>query len=175
MKSLKDFINIQENVEPVEQENIVTLEILELQDGPLFEGSAKNHHMDPPAVLVMRRKSIRQFPNNQRVAMYYIDKLDKYITVPYETAHWSDKGSVPAMEEVDNVIEFLETIVENRLPKTITFADGKSTKVEPKIAEAILRIHSALSEENKQKISEMAIQSKEDFGKVVDFAYKHLD
>lgn len=37
----------------------------------------------PPNILIMKRKSIRQFSNGQKVALYYIDKLNKYITVPY--------------------------------------------------------------------------------------------
>ena len=41
----------------------------------------KNEPLDPPALLVMRRKSIRQFPNNERVALYFIDKLKKYISI----------------------------------------------------------------------------------------------
>jgi len=49
--------------------------------------------MDPPNVLVMKRKSVRQFPNGQRVALYYVDKIDKYVTVPYEAMQWST--SVP--------------------------------------------------------------------------------
>ena len=49
--------------------------------------------MDPPNVLVMKRKSVRQIPNGQRVALYYVDKIDKYVTVPYEAMQWST--SVP--------------------------------------------------------------------------------
>ena len=45
--------------------------------------------MDPPAVLIMKRKSVRQFPDGQRVALYYVDKLDKYVTVPYTAMQWS--------------------------------------------------------------------------------------
>ena len=48
----------------------------------------KESKMDPPAVLIMRRKSIRQFPNGQRVAMYYVDKINKYVTVPYTAMQW---------------------------------------------------------------------------------------
>lgn len=172
MKSLKDYISSKE--QPVVQEEIVSMEFLELHDEPLIEGSSKPHASDPPAVLVMKRKSIRQFPNNQKVAMYYIDKLDKYIMVPYDSGKWL--SAVPEhVEQTSDVMQVLESIVDNRLAKSIVFADGKSTKVEPNIAESILMIHSTLNEENKQKISEMAIRSKEDFGKVVDFAYKHLN
>ena len=49
--------------------------------------------LDPPAVLVMKRKSVRMFPDGQRVALYYVDKLDKYVTVPYTAMQWST--SVP--------------------------------------------------------------------------------
>ena len=48
---------------------------------------------DPPAVLIMKRKAIRNFPNGQRVALYYVDKINKYVTLPYEAMHWS--SSVP--------------------------------------------------------------------------------
>jgi hypothetical protein len=56
--------------------------------------------MDPPAVLIMKRKSIRQFPNNQRVALYYVDKINKYVTVPYTAMQWSSTGSMD--EETEN-------------------------------------------------------------------------
>ena len=45
--------------------------------------------MDPPAVLLMKRKSVRQFSDGQRVALYYVEKLDKYVTVPYTAMKWS--------------------------------------------------------------------------------------
>jgi len=56
--------------------------------------------MDPPAVLIMKRKSVRQFPNNQRVALYYVDKINKYVTVPYTAMQWSSTGSMD--EETEN-------------------------------------------------------------------------
>ena len=58
----------------------------------MAEGVKPQKQMDPPAVLIMKRKSIRQFPNDQRVALYYVDKLDKYVTVPYTAMQWSSSG-----------------------------------------------------------------------------------
>lgn len=58
----------------------------------MAEGVKHQKQMDPPAVLIMKRKSIRQFPNDQRVALYYVDKLDKYVTVPYTAMQWSSTG-----------------------------------------------------------------------------------
>jgi hypothetical protein len=59
--------------------------------------------MDPPAVLIMKRKSIRQFPDGQRVALYYVDKINKYVTVPYTAMQWSSTGSMD--EEADFNLE----------------------------------------------------------------------
>ena len=53
----------------------------------------KNSEQDPPNILLMKRKSIRQFPNGQRVALYYVDKINKYVTIPYEAMMWS--ASIP--------------------------------------------------------------------------------
>ena len=40
---------------------------------------------DPPAVLIMKRRSIRQFPDGRKVALYYVEKIHKYVTVPYDS------------------------------------------------------------------------------------------
>lgn len=58
----------------------------------MLESKKPSKQMDPPAVLLMKRKSIRQFPDGQRVALYYVDKLDKYVTVPYTAMQWSSSG-----------------------------------------------------------------------------------
>jgi len=70
-----------ENLEP---------EVLEVEELPNLLGEAvKRKPLDPPAVLLMKRKSVRQYPNGQRVALYYVDKIDKYVTVPYTDMQWS--------------------------------------------------------------------------------------
>lgn len=63
------------------------------------ESEDKKLSMDPPAVLIMKRKSVRQFPNDQRVALYYVDKINKYVTVPYTAMQWSSTGSMD--EEIE--------------------------------------------------------------------------
>ena len=47
------------------------------QDRPL---SSK---IDLPYMLIMRRKAVRVYPGNQKVGLYYIEALDRYITVPF--------------------------------------------------------------------------------------------
>jgi hypothetical protein len=66
----------------------------------MAESTPTGHEtMDPPAVLIMKRKSIRQFPNGQRVALYYVDKINKYVTVPYTAMQWSSTGGMD--EEIE--------------------------------------------------------------------------
>ena len=60
-----------------------------------------NKTMDPPQVLIMKRKWVRQYPNNQRVALYYVEKINKYVTVPYTAMQWSASAApVSSAEEL---------------------------------------------------------------------------
>lgn len=43
-----------------------------------------NEEFSPPAVLLLKRQAIRQFPNGQRVALYTDNKLNLTFTVPYD-------------------------------------------------------------------------------------------
>lgn len=58
----------------------------------LPEAQNHEHQADPPNVLVMRRVSVRQFPQGNKVALYYIEALDQYVTVPYSTLAWKPEG-----------------------------------------------------------------------------------
>lgn len=39
----------------------------------------------PPPMLVFRRKSVRSYPGDVWVALYYNDRLDRYVSVPYHS------------------------------------------------------------------------------------------
>lgn len=62
--------------------------------------SATRDTMDPPQVLLMKRRWVRVFPNNQRVALYYVEKINKYVTVPYTAMQWSSSSPTSATEEL---------------------------------------------------------------------------
>ena len=47
-------------------------------------GGQAMYHQEPPPLLVMRRKALRAYPNDLKVALYYNDKLDRYFSVPYQ-------------------------------------------------------------------------------------------
>ena len=55
----------------------------------------------PPAVLVLKRQAIRQFPDGSRVALYYSDKLNLKFSVPYSTGTLGKLAmdGIPAVRE----------------------------------------------------------------------------
>lgn len=136
------------------------------------EKSSPNN--DPPVLLVMRRKSIRQLTNGQKVALYYVDKLNKYVTVPYDS-----KGNMSLTiedyieEDYVPVIQHLQQIVSNNNTKRLTFEDGTNMLVDKFVANVVLEIYNNLNDSNKEKLSEMAEKSKEDFKQIVEFARKY--
>lgn len=163
MKTLKDFVSPQ--IE--EPDNIQEGEILSLEDYPKLLGeNGENHPMDPPAMLIMRRKSIRQFPNGQRVALYYVDKINKYVTVPYNSMQWS-----VAVEE-ETVIDKLNTILENNTTDLIVFEDGTKSKVSVNTAKSILEMYNQLNAQNKEMVLEMT-KTKDEFNKIINFAQSY--
>ena len=177
MKTLKDFISRTkiEEPQPVVEEKVEVELPLELQTKLEISNLTEAHGDAPhdlPAILIMRRKSIRQMANGQKVALYYVDKLDKYVTIPYGENTWFTTTESVDHVEV-NIMEQLNHIVKNRSAKSIYFEDGDFTRVDIKTAKNVLHVFNSLNEENKQKITSMVHKSKEHFGKVVDFAWKH--
>ena len=157
MKSLKDYV----------------------QSEPLLEGSVEVNEaskpQDPPAIMVMRRKSIRQFPNGQRVALYYIDKIKKYVTVPYDDMQLSVSFKESIGKEETDVLVNLTQIALTNESRRILFNDGSSIKVDSDTANDILNMHESLNDLNKIKVSEMIQESKQQFKNIVEFAQKQVN
>jgi hypothetical protein len=155
VKTFKEIRTSQMEVKELEDFGIQVEESLELSDlPPVMESDKQNHSQphDPPAILIMKRKSIRLFPNGQRVALYYVDKINKYVTVPYTSMQWS-----AAVEEETSAHDNLKTIVENH-------------KANKEVEEDIFRIYNKLNETNKQKFLQMA---QEDFNNLLSFVKKN--
>ena len=154
------------------------LEVLSLEElNDLVQEQPGRDILDPPAILIMRRKSIRQFPNNQRVALYFVDKINKYVSVPYTAMQWSSSPSIPSVAEnivdEEDVISQLKTIVETETSRVVKFKDGKSMRVNEDVAVLVLKIYKELNHENRENVSAMVNESKEQFNKIIDFARKH--
>jgi hypothetical protein len=125
----------------------------------------------PPFVLILKRKAIRYYPNDTRVALYHNQKLDKYFSIPYGTGV---NGVVQAeeVEPVDeSVMDTLHKIVAGKSAQSVKFASGESRKVDHYTASAITQVHKAVNDDNKKKLADMVHKSPAHFEKVAAFAF----
>jgi hypothetical protein len=131
---------------------------------PVMEGKTSlTQELDPPAVLIMRRKSIRQFPNGQRVALYYVDKINKYVTVPYENMQWSTSNEETIFDKVKQVNESKKNMVVEHL-------DGSTTEITPQMAKHMIELHKKINEANKAKMLDMLEASAKHFQTIAKFS-----
>lgn len=131
---------------------------------PVMEGkNSPSQELDPPAVLIMRRKSIRQFPNGQRVALYYVDKINKYVTVPYENMQWSSATEETVFDKVKIVNETKKNMVVEHL-------DGSVTEVTPQVAKHMMELYKKINEANKAKMQDMLEASAKHFQTIAKFS-----
>ena len=151
-------------------------------DELLVEAPALKDELNPPFMLVLKRRGIRIFPDGKRVALYTNDRLGLTFTIPYSPTGSSAKEILPGVqaEEVDineeNIeenIEHIKDIVDKHQAKKLKFLDGSSMNVDATTAKAIHLVHGALNNENKAKVARMLTHSKGQFMKVADFAMKN--
>jgi hypothetical protein len=132
---------------------------------PMVEGrTGQSQDKDPPAILIMRRKSVRQFPNGQRVALYYVDKINKYVTVPYEDMQWG------ASYTEETVIDQLSYSAQYKDKVVVEHFDGTTTEVTPEMAQNIISLYNKINEANKAKMLEMLEASSKHFQTIAKFS-----
>ena len=147
--------------EEVEQEETQSIELSEV---------TLDLNNDPPFVLVLKRKSIRLYPNNTKIALYYNQKLDKYFSIPYG-------GGVDAPVQAEEtqieeaVMDQLHKIVSDKQAQTVKFGNGQTRKVDHFTASAITQVHNALNDDNKKKFADMIHKSPAHLAKASDFAF----
>ena len=108
---------------------------------------------DPPLVLVIKRKAIRMYPDDTRIALYYSQKLDKHFSVPYGPK--IDEHPIQAEENVMHL------------------EDGNSVELTEDMTLLISETYNSLSEGNKNKFLEKLTESIESFEKVYEFCQQH--
>ena len=170
MKNYKEFLETKKQSVQEQVEEVVSSEpeILELEDLPNLLGEAQNHHepTDPPNVLIMRRVSVRQYPNNQRVALYFVDKINKYVTVPYTAMQWSSTG----IAEEKNIIDQINTAACSMDATKLVFENGSMVFINQHSAKQMMKLYNSLNEEHKKEFVEIAGKSKEEFLDIQNFA-----
>lgn len=138
--------------------------------------------IQPPPMLVLRRKGIRIFPDGRRVALYTHDKLGLVFTIPYTPNQVGKPVTIPGVQsEETDLMESLEQVAayaQQEQPKTMArhmkFADGSKLKVSHGAAKAIHMVHGALNDENKKKFADLLTTPK-GFEKAAHFALSKVN
>ena len=86
-------------------------------------------HSMPPNILILRRKTIRQFPNNVMVALYFNDKLGQYFSIPYGSVAPDDAVITPVALKEEISKEKIEAHAK-RDHETVEDAKGEEERKE---------------------------------------------
>jgi hypothetical protein len=141
--------------------------------------------INPPPMLVLRRKGIRIFPDGRRVALFTNDKLGLVFTIPYNVNAPGSPGVIPGVQseetETEDLLENLDQVAKYAQQDNVTshakhfkFADGSKLKVSHGAAKAIHMVHGALNAENKKKFADMLTTPK-GFEKAAHFALSKVN
>lgn len=65
-----------------------------------------------PSIIVLRRKSVRAFADNQKVGLYYSDALDKYVTVPFGPDGKAQGISLSEEEQLDEALPLVPLAIQ---------------------------------------------------------------
>lgn len=115
-----------------------------------------------PFVLVLQRKSVRQFPDGT-VALYYSKALDRFVSIPF-----MDIGISELTEQHDtNIIEKLRNVNKT---ETLRFKDGKSLTINEGAANKLISVYEAMNKKNKKKMEKMLNEDINSFNTVMAFA-----
>lgn len=101
-------------------------------------GSANDINNIPP-LIVMRRRAIRIFPDGQKVALYWADKINKFISVPFESIGISEQSYADLYRDDDNKsnkspknLELINRLRRQKVNQTIANKKPEKEKSEKK-------------------------------------------
>lgn len=146
-------------------------EVIEAED--LNEQRSKRMK-DPPFVLMLKRKAIRLYPNNTKIALYYNQKLDRHFSVPYGPRIDAPLQAEETEYFEESVMDQLHKIVKNKQANTVKFANGQTRKVDHYTASAITQVHKSVNDDNKKKLADMVHKSPAHLSKVSEFAFSKM-
>lgn len=138
---------------------------LQSKDDSIQEATSKSE-LIIPNLLILQRKSIRQFPDGI-VALYYARKLDKYVSIPF----FEPSTSIIPEETDQSNISKLKTISEGA-DDILSFKDGNKYTVNSLVANKIVGVYEAMNKKNKKKMEKMLNESVDTFNKVMNFAVR---
>ena len=159
---------------------------IKIGDTPAADGSVElakeeaiqlQERIDPPFVLVLKRKAIRMYPEGTKIALYYNERLRKYFSVPYSDEAGLDspiQAEETELEEAVDAIGQLQKIKDTHQHGTVNHKDGSASKVDAQTAHAVLTVHKSLNDENKKKFADMVSRSAHHMQKAAEFSWKQM-
>jgi hypothetical protein len=159
---------------------------IKIGDTPAADGSVElakeeaiqlQERIDPPFVLVLKRKAIRMYPEGTKIALYYNERLRKYFSVPYSDEAGLDspiQAEETELEEAVDAIGQLQKIKDTHQHGTVNHKDGSASKVDTQTAHAVLTVHKSLNDENKKKFADMVSRSAHHMQKAAEFSWKQM-
>jgi hypothetical protein len=150
-----------------------------------------------PAIIILKRKAIRVYPDHQKVALYYAQAIDKYVTIPfgifgdggiagsmneeverkptkvYRKKIQEEKAVLPASRSSKAVLPILKQMInENIVEKNIRFGEREIT-INNTVAKKIMSVHESMNRQNKKTMENALNESIDSFNKVVTFATRY--
>lgn len=94
---------------------------------------------EAPSVLLLKRKAIRVFPDGQKVALYYAQAIDKYVSIPYNEIGINEEVQLdefvgPLVRGAITLGGKLLSKIPKKVPKGVTNNAAKSTSKADKIS-----------------------------------------
>lgn len=120
---------------------------------------------EPPFTLVLKRKAIRMYPNDTKIALYYSDRLKTYFSVPYSNVEGQVQGPIMAKEQVDSVFEQLKE-------GNVYHKNGKTSQVDEQTYDLLLSVYNSLNEANQQKFETLIVSNPNGLQKAIEFCTK---
>lgn len=111
---------------------------------------------DPPAVLVIKRKAVRLYPDGTRIAMYWSDKLKRVFSLPYG----------PAVDPVVQAEEYVKELIES---EELLLNDGNIINLNEETKQQIINTYGQLEENSKEYFWQQLTESVATFGKLYEF------
>lgn len=123
----------------------------------------KSKLKDFPGTLILQRKSISQFPNGPKVALYYADKIKKYFTVTLEDSQLQSEEFLNILENVD------EEVTE------ISFNDESTLNINKECSDIVLEYLNNINTEEKQILEQYILESSTNFLEVLEIAVNNKE
>lgn len=129
---------------------------------------------NPPPMLLLKRLALRMFPDGKRVVLYIDNKYGLSFPVPYDAfaPGFSTVNTLRPGAKVGGLRAATAAaagyVNEETVP--VIFATGEEILVEKVVMDKIKNVFDNLNEKNKERLSDMLLESQETFNKVKDFA-----